>query len=86
MVLNLATSHSCSVKEHIWNTDYRPVNTTEATHDWEFKIEDKDKSDMRHYIDKIVIHLHPTFPNPVRSKSKYFGFNFLAWKIADLYM
>merc|ERR1711953_702800 len=67
VILNLATSHSCSVKEHIWNTDYRPVTATEPTHDWEFKIEDPNRQDMRHYIDKIVINLHNTFPNPVRT-------------------
>ena len=71
--LNLATSHSCSVKEHIWNTDYRPVTSTEPTHDWEFKIEDPNRQDMRHYIDKIVINLHNTFPNPVRSKSIFWS-------------
>ena len=67
----LHTSHSCSVKDHLWNTEYRPVTSTEPTHDWEFKIEDAAKADMRHYIDKIVINLHNTFPNPVRSKCAY---------------
>ena len=66
VVLNLELSHWCSVKEHIWNSDYRPVNSGEPTHDWEFKIKDGANGDMRHYIEKIVIKLHETFAEPVK--------------------
>ena len=68
VVLNLELSHWCSVKDHIWNSDYRPVTSGEPTHDWEFKIQDGAKADMRHYIEKIVIKLHETFAEPVKGK------------------
>ena len=70
VVLNLELSHWCSVKEHIWNSDYRPVNSGEPTHDWEFKIKAGANGDMRHYIEKIVIRLHETFAEPVKEFTK----------------
>merc|ERR1711962_543099 len=70
VVLNLELSHWCSVKDHIWNSDYRPVTSGEPTHDWEFKIQDGAKADMRHYIEKIVIKLHESFAEPVKEFTK----------------
>ena len=66
--MNLEFSHLCSVKDHIWDTDYRPVSSTEATYDWEFRVKDVNGGEMKHYIEKVVINLHETFPEPVKSK------------------
>ena len=68
MDLNLEFSHVCSVKDHIWEGEYRPLSSTEATYDWEFKIRDSNNGDMKQYIEKIVINLHETFDDPVKSK------------------
>lgn len=73
--LHLLLSHWCSVKDHIWNTDYRPVTPSEPTHDWEFRITDAKNGDMRHYIEKIVINLHETFAEPVKGKTKILTMN-----------
>ena len=66
--LNLEFSHLCSVKDHIWDTDYRPVSSTEATYDWEFRVKDVNGGEMKHYIEKVIINLHETFPEPIRGK------------------
>ena len=68
--LNLEFSHLCSVKDHIWDTDYRPVSSTEATYDWEFRVKDVNGGEMKHYIEKVIINLHETFPEPIKSKFK----------------
>ena len=75
--LNLEFSHLCSVKDHIWDTDYRPVSSTEATYDWEFRVKDVNGGEMKHYIEKVIINLHETFPEPIKSKCKV-GNNFVS--------
>ncbi len=58
-------SHTCRIKEHIWNTPgYRPRDG-EATHQWELQIRDRD-ADRMAYVEKVVVQLHDTFPNPRR--------------------
>ena len=68
--LNLDLSHWCSVKEHIWNTGYKPTKKGEVTHDWDFRIKDSKDGDMRHYVEKIVIKLPKTFAEPVKEFTK----------------
>ncbi|VVC40867.1 YEATS [Cinara cedri] len=36
------------------------------THDWELFVRGVDNSDIHYFIDKVVFHLHDTFPNPKR--------------------
>ncbi|XP_066583899.1 protein AF-9-like [Prorops nasuta] len=36
------------------------------THDWEVFVRGVDNADIHHYIDKVVFHLHETFPKPKR--------------------
>ncbi|XP_019870076.1 protein AF-9 [Aethina tumida] len=36
------------------------------THDWELFVRGVDGADIRQYIDKVIFHLHQTFPNPRR--------------------
>jgi len=69
--LNLDFSHWCSVKDHLWNTDYKPVNEGENTHDWEFRIKDAKDGDMRHYIEKIVISSNKLGLSKVLTKPPY---------------
>ena len=70
VAVNLDLSHWCSVKSHIRDSGFQPVNEGEATHDWEFRIKDSNNGDMRHYIEKIVIKLHETFAEPVKGNYK----------------
>jgi len=39
------------------------------THDWELFVRGADNTDIHFFIDKVVFHLHDTFPNPKRGKS-----------------
>ena len=64
--LNLEFSHICSVKDHIWNTEYIPKNFNEDTYDYEFQIKDVNDGDMKQYIEKIVINLHETVNEPTQ--------------------
>ncbi|KAL7296015.1 hypothetical protein TKK_0010570 [Trichogramma kaykai] len=40
------------------------------THDWELYIKGQNNASIHNYIDKIVFHLHESFPNPVRTFNK----------------
>lgn len=45
----------------------RSKRTVEGfTHDWEIYVRGCDNADLQHYIDRVVFHLHDTFPNPLR--------------------
>uniref|UniRef100_A0A8D8LUE4 Protein AF-9 n=1 Tax=Cacopsylla melanoneura TaxID=428564 RepID=A0A8D8LUE4_9HEMI len=37
------------------------------THDWEVFVRGPDNADIYHFIDKVVFHLHETFPKPKRT-------------------
>ncbi len=64
-------SHKSRVKEHIWHTPgYLPLEG-EATHEWEFLIRDRE-ADRMSYIDRVVVVLHDTFPEPRRSETVFF--------------
>lgn len=39
------------------------------THDWEVFVRGPEGSDISHFVDKVVFHLHETFPKPKRGKS-----------------
>jgi len=61
----LEMGHTSKVKDHVWNTPgYRPQEG-EATHSWEFFLRDRD-ADKMSYVDKVVVYLHDTFPQPRR--------------------
>lgn len=48
----------------------RSKRTVEGfTHDWEIYVRGCDNADLQHYIDRVVFHLHDTFPNPLRGKT-----------------
>lgn len=38
------------------------------THDWELFVRGAENTDIHFFIDKVVFHLHDTFPNPKRGK------------------
>lgn len=38
------------------------------THDWELFVRGADNTDIHFFVDKVVFHLHDTFPNPKRGK------------------
>ena len=38
----------------------------DATYDWEFYIKEKNKGDLKQYVERINIELHETFENPKR--------------------
>ncbi len=65
--LKMELGHYCTLKEHI-REGYR-VKDREATHDWEFFVRDKENDRMA-YVEKMVVHLHETFPNPTRTLYK----------------
>ena len=67
--LNLEFSHICSVKDHIWNTEYIPKNFNEDTYDYEFQIKDVNDGDMKQYVDNGA----PPPPNCSRVKFNIFG-------------
>ncbi|KDR18313.1 protein AF-9 isoform X2 [Zootermopsis nevadensis] len=54
------------------------------THDWEVFVRGADNTDINHFVDKVVFHLHETFPKPKRvvkdppysvKETGYAGFN-----------
>jgi len=44
------------------------------THDWELFVRGADNTDIHFFIDKVVFHLHDTFPNPKRGKCFFFKY------------
>lgn len=38
------------------------------THDWQLFVRGADNTNIHFFIDKVVFHLHETFPNPRRGK------------------
>lgn len=36
------------------------------THDWEVFVRGQEGADISHFVDKVVFHLHETFPKPRR--------------------
>lgn len=36
------------------------------THDWEVFVRGADNTDIQYFVDKVVFHLHETFPKPRR--------------------
>jgi YEATS domain-containing protein 1/3 len=38
------------------------------THDWEVFVRGADNTEINHFVDKVVFHLHETFPKPKRGK------------------
>lgn len=41
------------------------------THDWEVFVRGQEGADISHFVDKVVFHLHETFPKPRRGKQCY---------------
>ena len=44
------------------------MNEVENTHDWEFRIKDAEDGDMRHYVEKIVIHSNTKKPRRIKGQ------------------
>lgn len=58
--INLEIGHEAAIRSKL---------TVEGfTHDWHVFVAGIDNADIHHYIDKVVFHLHETFPNPKRGK------------------
>lgn len=38
------------------------------THDWTVFVRGPDNKDISHFVDKVVFHLHESFPKPKRGK------------------
>lgn len=38
------------------------------THDWELYVKGVNGADISHYVEKVVFHLHNSFPKPKRGK------------------
>lgn len=38
------------------------------THDWEVFVRGTEGADISHFVEKVVFHLHETFPKPRRGK------------------
>ncbi|KAL1490282.1 hypothetical protein ABEB36_013002 [Hypothenemus hampei] len=67
------------------NASIRDKTTSEGfTHDWDVFVRGANGADIRHYVDRVVFHLHETFEKPKRvakeppysvSTSGYAGFN-----------
>ena len=36
------------------------------THDWEVFVRGRDGTDIQYFVEKVVFHLHKTFPKPKR--------------------
>lgn len=62
-------SHTCRVKDHVWNTPGYEPQDGEPTHSWQFQVRDRD-ADRMGYVDKVVVVLHDTFPEPRRVLTK----------------
>lgn len=45
------------------------------THDWEVFVRGADNTEINHFVDKVVFHLHETFPKPKRGKLCTFNSN-----------
>ena len=39
------------------------------THDWNVYVQGQDQSSIEHYVEKVVFHLHQSFPKPKRGEN-----------------
>lgn len=42
------------------------------THDWEVFVRGQEGVDISHFVDKVVFHLHESFPKPKRGEHTFF--------------
>lgn len=56
--INLEIGHEATIRSKLTPEGF--------THDWHLYVKGVDNADIHHYIDKVVFHLHETFPNPKR--------------------
>lgn len=60
LVIQLEIGHDASL---------RTKTTPEGfTHDWEVFVRGCNGAEIHHYIEKVVFHLHETFPKPRRGR------------------
>ncbi|XP_066137397.1 protein AF-9-like [Euwallacea fornicatus] len=76
LTINLEIGHNASLREKITSEGY--------THDWDVFVRGPNNTEIRHFVEKVVFHLHETFENPKRvlkeppyivKTSGYAGFN-----------
>jgi len=60
LTINLEIGHDAYLREKITPEGY--------THDWEVFVRGCNGADIRHYVDRVVFHLHETFEKPKRGK------------------
>lgn len=58
LVIQLEIGHDASLRTKITPEGF--------THDWEVFVRGCGGADIQHYIEKVVFHLHETFPKPRR--------------------
>lgn len=61
LVVNLEIGHDASFRTKITPEGF--------THDWEVFVRGCNNAEIQHYIEKVVFHLHETFPKPRRGRS-----------------
>lgn len=60
LTISLEIGHDASLREKTTPEGF--------THDWEVFVRGCNGADIRHYVDRIVFHLHETFEKPKRGK------------------
>lgn len=56
------------------------------THDWEVFVRGQEGVDISHFVDKVVFHLHESFPKPRRGKHINFTSVLLIFLNIDIFL
>ena len=65
--VDIELGHTSRVRDHIWNKPSYTPQPGEATHEWEFFMRPMHNQSLD-FIEKVVVHLHETFPKPKRGQ------------------
>lgn len=62
--INLEIGHTASIRNKKTHDGF--------THDWEVYVKGSDNAEIHFYVEKVVFHLHETFPRPKRGKFYFY--------------
>lgn len=49
------------------------------THDWMVFVRGPEHSNIQHFVEKVVFHLHESFPRPKRGQSSFSSLHAVSW-------